>query len=238
MSRVRVPTCPGKCRSACTALSTWAAGNRWLRSGPRRHCRPSGPRRPRALQPPPAVQKSGTPGRSVAGPGPLGGLHPKKPLTFSPSRLPPFPPKNDVLGCRGVTDPSCEGDPGPEAGQPRRICCSGRSEALGYVLTGGEDVGSPPEWRYPSRAESALKSSSLFVAQVIAHGRPPNMLRSNVGATVFRPTWTDPPGPTKWPETRSITSPPTSKPILSSSALTNRYPTMEPNSDSSPSRSA
>src|ERR1039458_3833711 len=67
------------------------------------------------------------------------GPHPNKPSSFSPSPLPPFPPKNDVRGCRAVTDPCCEGDPGPEAGQPRRIYCSGPSEALQDVPAGGED---------------------------------------------------------------------------------------------------
>src|ERR1035437_2293187 len=130
MSPVRVPRCPDRCQSACTALSRWAAGNRWLPRGPRSQCRQPGLRIPHDLQPPPAVQKTGTPVRWVAGVGSPADPHPNKPSLFSPSRLPPFPPKNDVRGCRRVTDPSCEGDPRPEAGQPRRIYCSGPSEAL------------------------------------------------------------------------------------------------------------
>src|ERR1035437_8038075 len=56
--------------------------------------------------------------------------------------MPPFPPKNDVLGCRGVTDPSsevCRTFEGiPEKKQPRRTYCNCPSEALRCVRTGGK----------------------------------------------------------------------------------------------------
>ena len=90
---VREPTCHGTCRSGCTALSTWAAAIHRPRSGPRSQCRQPGLRIPHDLQPPPAVQRTGTPGRWVAGAGSPDGPRPRKPSLFSPSRLPPFPPK-------------------------------------------------------------------------------------------------------------------------------------------------
>ena len=52
--------------------------------------------------------------------------------------MPPFPPKNDVRGCRGVTYGPWEGDPGPKEKQPRGYVAARRTEALGCVLSGAE----------------------------------------------------------------------------------------------------
>src|ERR1035437_188252 len=84
--------------------------------------------------------------------------------------MPPFPPKNDVRGCRAVTDLPWEGEPGCQENQPRRMCCSGPFEALQGVPAGGEDRESPIEWRYLPGAESNIRRLSGWGANCPALG--------------------------------------------------------------------